>query len=424
MGYALPSGVVNTNSLYLYPAHVAGQLGPYVKQVSDQTLVVVDYSTISPAITVTGYGFALDVSSNPALVVSFSNIATPGTSLLFLLSGGIVGQKYNLEISINYSTASSGFGARIDTLVINIPSSGDCGCETINSVPAIYTQLPLGEPTQGYVNSAVRYFWGAAAPANPNVMDQWMNPNSETLSEWVTDGKTFFWETMMSPDLVVDASPNNVIYGRYNNNWVMVPIQADAPSDGRSYARFMGSWTTIPTIIPDAPSNGTIYGRSNNAWLATPIQADVPNTGQAYARSNTGWVTISSVAGIPEAPNNGQLYGRINLGWALAYSASNPAGYQTAAQVTAALLPYALITSLPIGSNASPLMDGTVAPGSSVAYSRADHVHPSDMSRVPLAGGTMTGMLTLASNPVNVLDAVPKQYVDVQANSTIDMGTF
>lgn len=31
---------------------------------------------------------------------------------------------------------------------------------------------------------------------------------------------------------------------------------------------------------------------------------------------------------------------------------------------------------------------------------------------VPLAGGTMTGPLTLAGNPVNPLDAVPKQYID------------
>jgi hypothetical protein len=50
-----------------------------------------------------------------------------------------------------------------------------------------------------------------------------------------------------------------------------------------------------------------------------------------------------------------------------AYPASNPSGYQTAAQVTAAL---------PVASSTTPLMDGVAAIGTSTAYARADHVHP------------------------------------------------
>lgn len=34
---------------------------------------------------------------------------------------------------------------------------------------------------------------------------------------------------------------------------------------------------------------------------------------------------------------------------------------------------------------------------------------------LPLTGGTLTGLLTLAGNPVGVLDAAPKQYVDAQS---------
>ena len=34
---------------------------------------------------------------------------------------------------------------------------------------------------------------------------------------------------------------------------------------------------------------------------------------------------------------------------------------------------------------------------------------------LPLTGGTLTGPLTLAGNPVGVLDAAPKQYVDAQS---------
>lgn len=62
------------------------------------------------------------------------------------------------------------------------------------------------------------------------------------------------------------------------------------------------------------------------------------------------------------------------------YDASNPTGYITAAAV-------------PVGSSTPPAMDGTAAAGTQSSWSRGDHVHPSDTSRVPMSGGTMTGQL-------------------------------
>ena len=54
------------------------------------------------------------------------------------------------------------------------------------------------------------------------------------------------------------------------------------------------------------------------------------------------------------------------------YAATNPSGYQTAAQVTAAL---------PVASSTTPAMDGTAAVGTGTTWARADHVHPVDTSR-------------------------------------------
>jgi hypothetical protein len=68
------------------------------------------------------------------------------------------------------------------------------------------------------------------------------------------------------------------------------------------------------------------------------------------------------------------------------YAASNPSGFQTAAQVTAAL---------PVASSTPPAMDGTAAVGVGATFARADHVHPTNTALVPLAGGTMTGPLLL-----------------------------
>jgi hypothetical protein len=54
-----------------------------------------------------------------------------------------------------------------------------------------------------------------------------------------------------------------------------------------------------------------------------------------------------------------------------AYPASNPSGYQTAAQVTAAV---------PVASSTTPAANGTAAVGAGTTWARADHVHPTDTS--------------------------------------------
>jgi hypothetical protein len=646
MDYSLPAGVVNTDSIFFY-ADDTLTFGPLVKEIKDQTLVIIDFSFITPPHTVTGYNFSIDVTSNPALVISYPQLNVTNDVLSFLVSGGIAGQQYNVAITTNVD-----INARTDILVVSIPSSSG-ECATINPVPTIYSQLPLGEPTQGYVNSAVRYFWGDAPPNAPNVMDQWYSPSEQILAEWATDGVDYFWQTIMSANLVSEAPQNGAIYGRYNGSWYMVPIQwdapangllwgrqdnswvqlpyiipdvtyngirygrmngtwqpdviqVDAPSDGNDYARNNNGWRQLLPIIPEAPQNNFLFGRINGGWQPVPIQSDspfdgsfygrrngawmpfpisgiqydaptdgtlygrqdaawiaaypasnpdnyqsdtdlanalapymktqggvftgaisapglvlpngpttlqitggqqgqilvavdtlsslawapappteAPIDGTAYARLNGGWTPVASGVGVPEAPQDGTTYVRIDATWAhiihtditdwdatinsaLApyalitmvplgstsfplmdgtnaigtaqnwaradhvhptdtsrYAASNPSGYQTAAQVTAALAPYALTANVPVASNAAPNMNGTVAPGGSATYSRADHVHPSDTSRLALAGGTMAGVLTLVGNPANNLDAAPKQYVDNSVtNANIDCGTF
>jgi hypothetical protein len=69
-----------------------------------------------------------------------------------------------------------------------------------------------------------------------------------------------------------------------------------------------------------------------------------------------------------------------------------------------------------------PAMDGTASPGATPAISRGDHVHPSDTSRLPLAGGTLTGPLVLAADPAADLQAATRQYVDTEIASHVGGG--
>jgi hypothetical protein len=77
----------------------------------------------------------------------------------------------------------------------------------------------------------------------------------------------------------------------------------------------------------------------------------------------------------------------VALGFA-PYDAANPAGYQTASDVSSAIN-----FAVPQPSNAYPQMDGVAAPGQTNQWARGDHVHPTDTSLLSLSGGTLTGNL-------------------------------
>ena len=76
---------------------------------------------------------------------------------------------------------------------------------------------------------------------------------------------------------------------------------------------------------------------------------------------------------------------------------------------------------------ATPLMDGVADPGDSDAYSREDHVHPSDPTlatgayvdaelakKLAISGGAMTGFLTLHADPDADMRAATKKYADAK----------
>lgn len=60
------------------------------------------------------------------------------------------------------------------------------------------------------------------------------------------------------------------------------------------------------------------------------------------------------------------------------------------------------VPSVPSASDANPVMNGTVSPGDSSDYSRANHVHPSDTSKLDVAGGYVNG--NIAPNTDNAID--------------------
>jgi hypothetical protein len=101
--------------------------------------------------------------------------------------------------------------------------------------------------------------------------------------------------------------------------------------------------------------------------------------------------------------------------------------YQWWADTTAGLLKQrngtntAWVSVAPLAAGVLPLAGGTMTGqvtlptnGSPAAAhaARVDYVNTQRDTRLPLAGGTMTGFITLHANPTNALHAATKQYVD------------
>ena len=66
---------------------------------------------------------------------------------------------------------------------------------------------------------------------------------------------------------------------------------------------------------------------------------------------------------------------------------------------------YAELSDLPQPSNTAPGMDGIATAGILGTYSRSDHIHPSDTSRVAKSGDTMTGDLEITTGALRVINS-------------------
>jgi hypothetical protein len=269
---------------------------------------------------------------------------------------------------------------------------------------------------------------------NPELVDIYVNgvrlpsdtPNPGS-GDWTLNAATStvtFLSPLLAGSLVqVDIlTPSTTVAGVSTFN----TRSGDVHLTSADVAAASGLLTTGGTITGDLTVTGSqIIGGTlvvNGTALLHAATATTPGAGDSSTNiATTAFVTAAVPLASTTLPLiNGSSAPGTSTRWSRGdhvhpidtsrYAASNPAGYQTAAQVTAAL---------PLASSTTPIMDGVATPGTSIAWAHGDHVHPSDTSRyaasnpagyqtaaqvtaslgayLPLSGGNLSGPLNVTN---------------------------
>jgi len=172
--------------------------------------------------------------------------------------------------------------------------------------------------------------------------------------------------------------------------------------------------TTVGTIssgVWQGTAVGATYIDAAIARLASPTFTGVPAGPTAAVDTNTTQLATTAFVVAQASATNPLMNGTVAIGTSLRYSRqdhvhasdttraplASPTFTGTPAAPTAAVntnTTQVATTAFVVGQvgTANPLMNGTVAVGTSLLYSRQDHVHASDTSRAPLASPTFTGV--------------------------------
>lgn len=185
MNQMMPVGHYNKVA-YFYASSSSTQVGTFSKDAAVALKCRLDYSGLTtPPSGTEVESYAVDVGSNPPLAVSSSGYNVAGKYLDFIVSGGVEGQAYNLTVSI------AGTVNRSDVITFDVPAA-ECGCGGLSSSPNV-AGYPSGTGLV-FINSAIKYTVSAAQPSGANIKDQWYDPATGVLYEYITDGNTVWWQ--------------------------------------------------------------------------------------------------------------------------------------------------------------------------------------------------------------------------------------
>jgi hypothetical protein len=180
-------------------------------------------------------------------------------------------------------------------------------------------------------------------------------------------------------------------------------------------------YTSTGTVIDGKSFSSTDV--TNGTRVLIKDQADPKQNGIYYCSGFTGNLYFTRAT---DANNStfGQLFtnkrvqvtnGTVNTGTSWVLSSSGTAT-NTVVKINTDSIAFTPTTT---PSTTTPTVDGTAAVGTSISYARADHVHPTDTTRAPLASPALTGTPTVptATADTNTTQAASTAFVLGQAGT-------
>ena len=202
MNYPAAVPINYSNTAYFYPDDT-GVLGSFTKSVDAKTLVSLDYSSLLSSLTsklsIKSISFVLNYGSAPQLIVSGATLEPTTNIVTFLVSGGLNGLKYNIQIMATLSD-----GATVNTqsleVVVSTPGVTTGNCNTMvptgggPPIPDVYQQAQILNGDQTRFGSSFMVFWVSdTAPTTANILDRWYNTTNGLIYDRATDGISVFW---------------------------------------------------------------------------------------------------------------------------------------------------------------------------------------------------------------------------------------
>lgn len=220
MNYPASIPVNYNNTTYFYPDDT-GVLGSFTKAPDAKTLVSLDYTSILTELNLNlvAISYVLNYGSAPQLVVSGTTIQADNNIVSFIVSGGLNGLKYVLQIN---ATLSDGQTVNVQYLEVVVSAPGTrsdgCGDTAVYTggtgaggapISTIFQQASLLNGTNTRFGSSFIVFWVSdQPPTTANILDRWYNTTDGLVYDRVTDGVSVFWVSSAQRPTQYTTGPN------------------------------------------------------------------------------------------------------------------------------------------------------------------------------------------------------------------------
>ena len=341
----------------------------------------------------------------------FSGLPTAPTAAPGVSTGQLATTAFVMNAVADSTTGVVSFNTRTGAVVLTSADVTGAGgallaSPTFTGVPLAPTAAPGANSAQlattAFVTAAISAAGGGVTTFNGRSGAVSLIGNDISAAGGAVLASPIFTGTPMAPTAIAGNNSTQIA----TTAFVMAAIA------GGGYAPLASPGLTgTPTAPTAAPGTNTTQ-LATTAFVTAAISA-AGGAGVTTFNGRSGAVSLiandisaaggallasPALTGVPSAPtaapgvSTTQLATCAFVAAAVAGSVAGVSSFNT--RIGAVTLTTADVTTALPASGTAPLMDGTASAGSSAAWSRGDHVHPNDTSRLPLTGGVLSGPIT------------------------------